>query len=267
MIINNISKNYGHTTKIISYNRCLSIQPPTCTLHARISCPLCFRRTPNPTPSDSSVQRTKSLISDIVLANDFDLFCTFTLSTKKIDRYNINLAKQKIRKWLNHCNDSTRTNYSPNLKYLVIPELHHDGAIHFHVLLKNYLGQLKQTDKKTSYGSDIYNISNWRYGWSTCSKINSQNKQNILKVSSYIKKYITKDMILLGNKNRYFCSQNLNRPIKNYNVDLTTTVYNNPLLLLNTSEIYRDITNFSTGEINSVKCITIYDLLNTNLKL
>ena len=262
MLIKNISKNYGETTKILSYFKAISISPPACTLHGRTSCPLCFRRSPNPTPSDSSIQRTKTLVSDIVLANNFDLFCTFTLNKAKIDRYDIKNAKIKIRKWLNHCLDSTRSNYSPDLKYLVIPELHHDGAIHFHLLLKNYKGKLNLTKHKTSYGSNIYNITNWTYGHSTCSKINNKNKTNILKVSTYIKKYITKDMILIGNKNRYFCSKNLNRPIKTYNVDINTTILNNPLFLLNTSNIYRDKLNFLTGEIESHKCISIYDLLN-----
>ena len=39
------------------------------------------------TPAISSLNRTKTLVKDIVLCNDFELFCTFTFDPKKIDRF------------------------------------------------------------------------------------------------------------------------------------------------------------------------------------
>jgi hypothetical protein len=156
-----------------------------------------------------SIRRTKTRISDITLSNDFDLFVTFTFDPKRVDRTNVSLCKKKMHSWLKR----QRERNGP-FDYLIVPEFHKDGvAIHFHALIKNYTGKLKDSgiiQKKRK----VYNITSYRLGHSTAVKID-----NIHKVSTYIKKYITKDMPTFSNKKRYWCSKNLIRPLKYTNPD------------------------------------------------
>ena len=66
------------------------------------------------------------------------------------------------------------------------------------------------------YATKIYNLPLWKYGFSTATKIRDSGK-----ASSYITKYITKDLSrILQNHHRYLSSQNVERPIeRTYNVD------------------------------------------------
>lgn len=149
-----------------------------------------------------SLRRTKTRLTDIVISNDFDLFCTFTFAK---DRQDINKCKQRMGKWLDHQNQR-----AGKFEYLIVPEFHKDGkSIHFHALFKDFKGELSDSGHKTKTGQVIYNISSYHHGFSTAVKID-----NIDKVGSYIKKYITKDMPQFNNKKRYWVSHNLVRPTK-----------------------------------------------------
>jgi len=220
MYIKTIKKDYGNFTKILQYNRGVVINPPVCTTHNMPSCQICWTRTTNPIPKPSSLMRSKTRITDYTLANDFDLFCTFTFDPNKVDSFNFPQAKAMMSKWLNN---SRR--HSPDLKYLIVAELHKSGRIHFHALFKNYLGKLTDS-KKTKSKRKIYNLSKWTAGFSTAVEID-----DIGKVSSYIQKYITKDMLKISNKKRYWGSRNLIKPVVNYNVNMIEEVYSRPLFV------------------------------------
>lgn len=60
-------------------------------------------------------------------------------------------------------------------------------------------------------GVQIFNLTNYKYGHTTVSKIKNQEA-----VSIYCSKYMTKDMIDLAYKKRYWSSRNLERPTKEY---------------------------------------------------
>jgi len=63
---------------------------------------------------------------------------------------------------------------------------------------------------------------------------------NVEKVSSYVRKYITKDMPTFHGKNRYFCSQGLQRPEVHKNSDI---LYN-PDIFPHMTEVFSTL-NFS----------------------
>lgn len=220
MYIKSIKKDYGKTIRIVNYNRGVVIDPPRCKDHDQIACQLCWKRVVNPIPKPSSLQRSKTKITDYTLANDFDLFCTFTFNPELVDSFNIQEAKDKMSKWLNN----SRRN-SPDLKYLIVAELHKSGRIHFHALMKNYRGELQPTQRSKN-GRKIYNLLKWRYGFSTAIEID-----NIGKVSSYMQKYVTKDMIKIGNKKRFWASKNLTKPVVDYNVNMVEEVFSRPLFV------------------------------------
>lgn len=162
----------------------------------------------------SSRNRTVSQIYEITRMNIWDYFLTLTFDRNKIDSGNYDLLCNKVSKWLNNI----RSQYAPDLKYLIVPELHKDGEhYHFHGLLSD-IGGLTLFDSGIKKGGHtIYNLQNWNYGFSTVSRVESS-----VKVSSYITKYITKDLCAVGkNKHRYWCSKNCERvKPKTYNLPL-----------------------------------------------
>lgn len=174
-------------------------------------------------PTVSSLRRTRTLIRDLILSNDFDLFATFTFDPGKVlDRFSYGSCYGKIQRWIHNQHEK-----SPDLIYLFIPEQHKSGAWHFHALLGHYKGSMRKTNHKTPYGADIYNITAYRGGFTTACYFDNKDR-----VTSYILKYITKDFIKTFNQRRFFASKNLIRPIKQNNVILDfslphKTIYEN----------------------------------------
>ncbi len=168
-----------------------------------------------------SLQRAKTTLIDMTLCNQFDLFTTFTFNGNEInrkkygytvtDRADADKCKRKMAYWLNN-----QRILHGNFKYLIVPEYHKDEkALHFHGLFAGYKGHLKDSGKKQK-GRTIFNIRSYRQGHSTAVQID-----NLEKVSSYISKYLTKDMPKFKNKQRYWCSNGLKRPLKIVNPLLT----------------------------------------------
>ena len=150
--------------------------------------------------------RAKQNVYALARANVWDWFLTFTFDREKVDSSNYDLTLKKIRKWLNN----QQQRYAPDLKYLIVPELHKDGIhYHFHGLLAN-CEKMKFVDSGiTKKGKKIYNLESFKFGFTTASKVTDSKK-----VSSYIVKYITKDLSksLFGH-HRYLASKNLDKPI------------------------------------------------------
>lgn len=158
---------------------------------------------------EKSMVRTRIRLSDLILCNKFDLFATFTFSQ---DRSDVEKCKLKM---YNHIKNQRDRKH--RFDYIIVPEYHSDNiSIHFHALLANYPGDLMDSGKKTRRHQTIYNITDYRSGFSTATKISDKDK-----VAYYIKKYITKDMPQFQNKQRYWCSSNLIRPRKIMNPPLT----------------------------------------------
>lgn len=221
-LTNKIAKIYPDHVKVIEYKKSfLGTIPDLEGINRRV-----YDSSENPpeTSEERAIRRTKTTISDLVLCNDFDLFTTFTFNK---DRQDIVLCKQKMSRWLH----SQQKKYG-KFKYIIVPEFHKDGkSIHFHALLKDYKGTLKEAkNKKTNKailhsGRQVYNIQSYQSGFSTAIKID--NKQ---KVSSYIKKYITKDMPSIKNKQRFWTSQHLIRPEKILLPSQVQQITTNPFL-------------------------------------
>lgn len=199
--ISNITKEYPDMFKIVVYK-----EPRVFIKTDAVKRPKeIVQETYN--PEVSSLRRTKTLISDIILCNDFDLFCTFTFDPHRVNRYSYVSCNAKFTRWVHH-----QKEHSPNLCYLAVPEQHKDGAWHFHVLMKNFNGSMKDSKHKSSTGRAIYNITAYRSGFSTAVKIDNKEA-----VAHYVQKYITKDFVRTFNRRRFTCSRNLVRPVKTTN--------------------------------------------------
>lgn len=164
---------------------------------------------------NNSYNRTKQSIYGIARSNMWHYFLTLTFDPMKIDSTDYDLITKKATKWL----DNIRQRTCPEIKYLLVPELHSDGKKwHLHGLLAN-CEELTITDSGiVQNGKIVYNLDNWKYGFSTVTKI-----EDLSKVSSYIVKYITKELCEHGKaKKRYFASRNCILPEQLAEVDLLT---------------------------------------------
>ncbi len=161
------------------------------------------------TSDNSSLNRSKTRVMDMALCNDFNLMTTFTFAK---DRNNVDAKKRQMGFWLNN-----QRILHGNFSYILIPEYHGDKkAIHFHGLFSGYKGTLVDSGHKTKHGRKVLNITSYRAGYSTGVEID-----DIQTTSGYVAKYLTKEMPQFKNKQRYWCSNGLKRPLKIVNPLLT----------------------------------------------
>ena len=152
-----------------------------------------------------SLSASKNRIYNIARSNTWQWFITLTFDRNNNDSSDYEIVTRRLKTFLNHLQQRK----CPDMKYLIVPELHADKEhYHFHGLLSN-VDNLRfcfsgKFDKKEN---PIFNILDWTYGFTTATQVKDTNR-----ASSYITKYVTKDIDLkLKNKKRYLCSRNIDR--------------------------------------------------------
>ncbi len=134
-----------------------------------------------------SARRARNQIRDICWCTSFKWFVTLTLDPERIDRYDRDLVVKKLSKWLDH-NVERR-----GLAYVIVPELHQDGALHFHGFFNDALdADFKFSGHWQRNGGSpqrVYNLPRWKYGFTTATKIDLEHYHEAV---GYIRKYITK---------------------------------------------------------------------------
>ncbi|WP_418749307.1 rolling circle replication-associated protein [Faecalibacillus intestinalis] len=185
-----------------------------------------------------SIRRSKDLVKAIGNMNDWDYFFTGTFDKEKVgDRKDLEKLKKSTLEFFK--NQSKKY----GIKYLLIPELHKDGALHWHGLIRDVNDQLKLTDSRKKYnGRIIYNMDSWnKYkGFNTCVEIGKEDDDKMA-VSNYITKYISKNDERIFDK-YYYSSQGLvNHPKISYlefnelPIDFfDDNVYENPICYMKT---------------------------------
>lgn len=157
-------------------------------------------------------RRARAAAFDIAVSSDFDLFVTLTLDQNKCDRYNAPEILRHLRYWLDN---NVRRH---GLRYLLVPEYHKDGAIHFHALFNDCLplvdsGTVEYHGRPRRPTSDadrqrmiddgghvVYNLPAWGWGFTTAIKLYG----NLDAAAGYVVKYITKSDEKIGG--RWYCS-------------------------------------------------------------
>lgn len=147
---------------------------------------------------ENNLSRTKSLIFEYAMCNEWDYFITLTLDPKKYDRFNL---KQYVKDLGQFIRDY-RKKHNINFAYLLLPEEHQDGAWHMHGLIKGlsleHLTLFTLNDKlpykvldSIREGQRIYNWTAYaeKFGYCTLSQIKDNER-----IASYITKYISKDL-------------------------------------------------------------------------
>lgn len=167
----------------------------------------------------NSLNRTKQNIYKYSRQANWEFFITLTFDESKVNRYDYDECMSKANKWFNN----QKSRKAPDLKYLFVPEQHKDGAWHIHGIISD-VGEMSFIDSGrvaigekayrrsdvNSKGVTIYNLSGWKFGFSTATKVRDKYK-----VASYITKYITKDLCASTfQKKRYYRSRNIPEPIE-----------------------------------------------------
>lgn len=165
--------------------------------------------------NEQSRRRAYRNVFDYAACNDdvFDLFVTITLDKECIDRYDIKQIYPKFKAFLsNHVQRN-------GLAYVIVPEYHKDGAIHFHGLINSSAVKLKDSGKRywkrntPCYGQRIYNVTDWKFGFTTAVKL----KGDYTNVCKYITKYVMKQAEggMIGGR-YYYHGGKLKRPHYEY---------------------------------------------------
>ncbi len=176
-----------------------------------------------PAPSDQTQEeRTRRQLYAIrrrikgyALANDFKWFATLTFDPGKVNSLDYGAAKATLLRWCRRTRDR-----HGKFDYLLIPELHKSGAVHFHGLLGDVPAGFEQAANPRTgkpiirHGRQAYNLTDWEYGFSDCEPIEDRER-----AASYITKYVTSALLTdkeMYNKKRYFNSQGLKKPTVTY---------------------------------------------------
>lgn len=151
--------------------------------------------------------RARAAVRDIALCNRFTHFLTWTLDAALIDRYDADEVKRRVTSMLKNLT------FRKGFRYVIVPEFHKDGAIHFHGLCdlgdlplcpahNPYTGEQLRTDR----GQPVFNMPSWTLGFSTCIPID----ENYERTCNYIVKYLSKDAQKIFGK-WYLASRNLRK--------------------------------------------------------
>ena len=174
---------------------------------------------------ERSRRRACAMVTDYARCNDFRYFVTLTMDKSVIDRYDIKGINKKLRTFLDN---AVRRN---GLQYILIPEYHSDGAIHFHGLMNKAMemvdsGTIKIPDSKkprkprskaqraewlANGGHVVYNIPAYELGFSTAIELYGDYSRAV----AYVCKYIGKGKQKIGGR-WYYSGGNLRTPEKEY---------------------------------------------------
>lgn len=165
-----------------------------------------------------SLARSKRSVIELGINNTWSHFITITCDARKINRYDYDLVLKKIIKQFNNF----KFRFDSDFKYLLIPELHSDGAIHFHGLI--FISNVSRLiylffDYKSH--SKVY-YDNW-----LLKNIGANRFIPIVRDSNavvyYICKYISKNNTRVFSHS-YFCSRGLKKSVKVFNNESNTTL-------------------------------------------
>lgn len=155
----------------------------------------------NPGEPGRAISRAKAKLRDLALCTKFEYFVTLTTDNRQVNRHDDKAVLDKLKNWLD--NNVRRR----GLTYVIVPERHKDGAIHFHGFFNGALeavwsgtmippagGKPRRVSKKKrpqrlSEGwRDVFNLPAWSLGWTTAITLYGDYGAAV----SYVCKYIGK---------------------------------------------------------------------------
>lgn len=152
---------------------------------------------------EAATSRAKRMVKEYALCNEWDYFVTFTIEKEKFDRYDLKAYYKAFGEFIHNYN--RRCTEDEKVRYILIPEMHEDGAWHMHGLVNGIRGR---DLVKNEHGYLVWKQYTEKFGRiMSLGKIRDKNK-----VSSYITKYISKNMARSVSEygaHLYYCSRGL----------------------------------------------------------
>lgn len=145
-------------------------------------------------------RRARIAVRDLGLSNDWAYFVTLTLDAQRIDRYD----PVEVVKHLNHWLDNRVRR--DGLAYVLVPEHHKDGAIHFHGFFNDAL-PVVDSGHHDQGGHTVYNLPAWGWGFSTAIALYGE----LAAAVGYCCKYVAKQQEKIGGR-WYYSGGKLQRP-------------------------------------------------------
>lgn len=145
-----------------------------------------------------SLSRTKRMIKELSLCNDFSHFATLTVDSNMADRYSLDNVQEKLKKLLKKIKRNNK-----EFRYIFITEKHKDGAFHFHGLIGGLNNDIFLTNK---YGYLEIPLFSENLGYNSFSLI-----KDYTRVCNYITKYITKACVKNSHNQIYISSRGLKK--------------------------------------------------------
>ena len=151
---------------------------------------------------EESIIRTRSRIYELAICNEWEYFVTLTINKNRYDRMNLKKYRKDLAQFIRDYNKK----YNISVKYLLIPEMHKDGAWHMHGFIMGLPNE--HLEKNENGYMDWFAYRN-KFGYISIDGIRNREA-----TSRYILKYITKNLEScvkeLGD-HMYYCSQGLKR--------------------------------------------------------
>lgn len=155
-------------------------------------------------------RRARTKVRDLALSNEFRYFVTLTLDGGKVERYDVRAVTKKLNAWLDN---AVRRH---GLKYVLVPELHKDGAIHFHGFINDALrvvdsgtvippqggkprrprSERQRAQWLENGGHVVFNLPQWRVGFTTAIELYGEYSAAV----GYVCKYISKGSEKVGGR-------------------------------------------------------------------
>lgn len=163
-----------------------------------------------------NVMRAKLKCQRLIKAND-KVWKTFITLTFKENITDLSIAYKKLSNCLRYIKSRIKNDF----KWVCIPEYQKSGRVHYHLITNIELNDTHLVSIQNSSGQFYYHLKLWeKIGFNSIEEIKDKDGNDNKKICGYISKYMTKQYIedSFFNKNRYYSSQNLNRP-KDYYID------------------------------------------------
>ena len=152
---------------------------------------------------ERSMRRARAKLRRLALANDFRWFVTLTIDPAKVDSCDGAAVVKKLSAW---CSNAVQRY---GLRYILVPERHKKGGIHFHGFFSDSLpvtdsGTIKppqggkprkprsaaqRAEWLQAGGQIVYNLPGWSLGFTTAMELYGEYPAAV----AYVCKYIGKD--------------------------------------------------------------------------
>ena len=130
---------------------------------------------------ERSMRRARGKLRRLALANDFRWFVTLTLDPAKVDSLDGAAVVKRLNAW---CSNMVQRK---GLRYILVPERHKSGRIHFHGFFNDCL-DIVDSGHMDRQGHKVYNLPQWSLGFTTAIELYDDYTRAV----GYVCKYVGK---------------------------------------------------------------------------